>query len=247
MLRIAICHSNKELVHFFSGAIQKMDATKSCIVFSYYNIEDVIKDLSISHTVDLMMIETELAMFNNQKILEILRLRMPSCVLVLIQKDGMVDASLLKEKPYRCLCEREVSVDNYHALQDSVIYAKIMQKKTFLWGMSNKISYKIWPEDILYVSIAKRGSVIHINPGAQIAKTALEFRSMAKLAELFDTVGGCGFAYAHNSYFINLNYVVRKGNNELELEDGSVLNISRSQTKRFDYEFRNYWNLCYEV
>ena len=62
----------------------------------------------------------------------------------------------------------------------------------------------------------------------------------AKVDELYDRLKAYGFAYAHNSYIVNLRYVKRISATELELQDNVILSISRSKEKNFRADFAKY-------
>lgn len=48
------------------------------------------------------------------------------------------------------------------------------------------------------------------------------------------------FAYAHNSYVVNLKYVAKVEGNLLVLMDGTALTISRSRKEEFHKAFARY-------
>lgn len=48
------------------------------------------------------------------------------------------------------------------------------------------------------------------------------------------------FAYAHNSYLVNLQHVTYLNTTELTLSDNSMLTISRSRQKEFQAMFFRY-------
>ena len=244
MLRVTIYHGNAQYAKVIKDLIYKETVYGSSVVFTYYNKERILQDFSKDKSVDVLIADVKLAMQDEQGILKLFQKRLPDCILVLVSKDGLIDAELLKLNPFRCLYERDISVKNIMAIRDVVAYAELMKNKIYIWGWNGKVSYKISPSDIMYVSIAKHGSIIHLNPKTEHGRIALEMRNSAKLSELFDTVGRCGFAYAHNSYFINLEYVENYSGTQVEMEDGSILSISRSKGKNFEDAFRDYWSSC---
>ena len=95
-------------------------------------------------------------------------------------------------------------------------------------------------DEILYISIARNGSNIYVNP--KIIKYEFEnhLTSKKKLLELYLLLKDCGFEYAHNSYIVNLNHIKRKTIKELELSDGTVLSIARSKEKALRVAFAKY-------
>lgn len=242
MLRIAVCHKNQQFVKVIRSLVSMQTLYGRSFVFAYPDVNVMLKDFSENRSVDMLIIDAEQVIRHEEDILKLFCNRMPNCVFVLTARDGMVDADLLKIKPYRCLYERDISVKNIKAMHDAVAYAYLHKKKIFIWGSFDKVSYKISPEDILYVSIAKHGSLLHLHPECEAGKIANEMKSSEKLSELFDTVGQCGFAYAHNSYLINLEYVEKYSGSQIQLSDGSILSVSRSKEKGFDDALHEYWD-----
>lgn len=61
--------------------------------------------------------------------------------------------------------------------------------------------------------------------------------SSQKLAEFYEQLKEFGFAYAHNSYIVNLKHVAVVRATELEFINGEKLTISRSRAKSFKQAF----------
>ena len=86
-------------------------------------------------------------------------------------------------------------------------------------------------DKISYIAIAKKGAVIHCGNSDEI------YTTHKKVAELYEQLKDFGFAYAHNSYIVNLKYVVMLDSKELELMSGEKLTISRARAKEFKMAF----------
>ena len=84
---------------------------------------------------------------------------------------------------------------------------------------------------VSYISIAKRGTVIHCENSKEM------YTSTKRLVEFYEQLKDFGFAYAHNSYIVNLRYVAIAGTKELELMNGEKLTISRARAKEFLEKF----------
>lgn len=243
MIKVAICHKNKRFVKALKDMVWIASPDSRTFVFCYYSPEDIICDFFQSKSVDVLIVDEELANGHHKMLMDLFRSRLPKCVLVLTSKSGTVQADLLSTTPYRCLYERDVSVKNLHALNDIMKYAATLKEKNYVWGYVGKVSYKLYPDDVLYISIAKRGSVIHLNPNSAHGKISLEMRSASKLSDLYDEIGCYGFSYAHNSYLVNLQYVTSFSSGEVVMEDGSALSVSRSKREKFEEDFQKYWHL----
>ena len=91
-------------------------------------------------------------------------------------------------------------------------------------------------EEILYVCLAKRGCQIHLLRANNIE----EIHCKESLRELYVKLEAHGFAYAHNSYIVNLGNVEGFEKNILTLQGGIQLNISRSKKNQFTDALLNY-------
>lgn len=64
-----------------------------------------------------------------------------------------------------------------------------------------------------------------------------KYTSSQKLTEFHEQLKQFGFAYAHNSYIVNLKYVAVVRPTELEFVNGEKLTISRAKAKEFKQAF----------
>ena len=84
--------------------------------------------------------------------------------------------------------------------------------------------YLIPKEDVLYLKSDKSYTTIHLTNGKNIIAT----KTLKEVQKKFTCPE---FLRVHNSYVINLNYVIEynKGANELTLNDGTIVAVSRSK------------------
>ena len=61
-----------------------------------------------------------------------------------------------------------------------------------------------------------------------------------KIDELYNLLKEYDFEYAHRSYIVNLRYIKRKKNTELEMMDGPLLSVARSKEK----QLHDSWMRC---
>lgn len=110
-------------------------------------------------------------------------------------------------------------------------------EETFIMGHYYKNTIRLKPEEITYISIEKHGSQIHVT--SQVMKYQFEGKILSKqrVGELYDKLKDHDFAYAHNSYIVNLRYVKQITAAELELRGGIILSIARSKEKEFRAAF----------
>lgn len=104
----------------------------------------------------------------------------------------------------------------------------------YIWGQYYRDIIKVRARDILYIENTKHGSVVYAQKKCMTPPFENGIISKEKLSHLYRRLSGYGFAYSHNSYLVNLQYVERvKKGKELLLTDGTRLSISRSRAKSF--------------
>ena len=88
---------------------------------------------------------------------------------------------------------------------------------------------RIRPDQILYIEIYKRGSRVFLHPDMHGEEKS--FTTTKKLSDLYEILEGYGFAYAHSSYIVNIEYVKMLRFGEVQMIDNTILNVSRSREK----------------
>lgn len=104
--------------------------------------------------------------------------------------------------------------------------------------------------DVLYISIFNKGTKIWITEQAanrlgisydHVNRAGI--KSSVKLDEYYEQLKEFGFLYGSKSYIINVNHVVMRIKNIVQLSDGEKLTISRSKKAEFDNGFARHWGV----
>lgn len=102
---------------------------------------------------------------------------------------------------------------------------------------------QVYANEIMYIEISKRGTKVHtLNKVGLVEKVYSCKKSLGFLYELFKE---SNFAYAHNSYIVNLKYVKKLCSEELKLVDGQVLSVSRTKIKNLRKQVTEYFERKY--
>lgn len=116
----------------------------------------------------------------------------------------------------------------------------------FIIGNCRYRSVKLFPYDILYIENVKHGSRIHLCPDVKLKDMDEDvLLSDLKIRSFYEQFKDYGFAYAHNSYIVNLNYVREVTYKELvflkwnDEDKDIVLSVARSKWKELRERFRN--------
>lgn len=90
-------------------------------------------------------------------------------------------------------------------------------------------AYRIPVQDILYFE--SHSYMLEIHTLQQVYPTRL------RLKDVEDALYGAGFFRIHASFLVNLQHVVRIAKNDITLQNGKVLRVSRNRKKPFDAAF----------
>ena len=98
-------------------------------------------------------------------------------------------------------------------------------------------------DEILYIELYRRGSKVNVCPDVDVRDMDGDLLSNEKLSDLYEVLKDFGFAYAHNSYIVNLKYVKKILSDELvfiKWENEKYerrLSVSRTKIKELKKEF----------
>lgn len=112
---------------------------------------------------------------------------------------------------------------------------------------SGKDQIRVYPESILYITI--RGNGCQIHPYGKLKelfpKEILRINmNLNSVAEIFDEEHG--FVRIHNSYIVNMAYIMKTGIESVALIEGTELSVARSKMKHFQQVFAKYAAAKYE-
>lgn len=238
MLRIAICDDDQEFLRYLKRKIIRMIANQTELeFFEYQSGKDLLRGVQSEKEMDVLFLDVQLPDMNGYVAAREFRQKYNSTVLVFCSGACAPTPESFKVTPYRYLLKQYSDERLESELQEVFEYVFQKQKQPFVWGIFEKTMYKLTLDNILYISIAKRGCTIHLMPNSALGKMTEIMSTPLKLAELYPSIQDYGFAYAHNSYVVNMKYIMKRNMVELEMMGGSKLTISRSKVKDFDAAF----------
>lgn len=161
----------------------------------------------------------------------------PSAVLVFCSDIFEATTQSFEAEPFRYLLK---SYSKERMLEEiKAVAARVKQRKQTpgILIKSPEGMRRIKPAQILYIEIYKRGSRIYLYQDTPDNEKFVTTKR--KLADLYQILKECGFAYAHRSYIVNIDYVKVMRFAEVQMVDGTVLSISRSREKDFRKAYMN--------
>uniref|UniRef100_N2BIP2 Stage 0 sporulation protein A homolog n=1 Tax=Eubacterium plexicaudatum ASF492 TaxID=1235802 RepID=N2BIP2_9FIRM len=241
MYKVAICDDDDNYRMLIRNIIAEDKNMKNDTIFyEYTSGEDLLDDVNQMH--DLLFLDIAMPGINGNKTAKEFRQINKDAILVFCTNYQQPTTESFKVQPFRYIIK-----DLYNqVLKDEMpdIIREIVQQTNIQYinitddGNVHRIPLK----DILYISVAKRGAIIH-----QYCETGeKEISCRETVKELYEKLSGEGFVYAHNSYIVNMANIIHVRKNVLTLKDNIELNISRSKQKDFDSCFSDFLCLRYK-
>lgn len=246
MYYVAICDDDNKYIRYikrllFVSGINKSEAT----FYEYCSGEELIDSLDTFEKIDLLILEMKLKKLNGNETARMFRNKFPSSVIVFCSDIYLPTAEIFEVKPFRYLLKKYTDERMIRELK--VVVQEMSSKiiEPVLIGNWKYNTVKLSLNEILYISIARNGSYIYVNPQSIKYDFEKHIKSKKKLPELYALLKDYGFEYAHNSYIVNLAHIKTKTKKELELSDGTVLSVSKSKQRQLRAAFVKYMALNY--
>lgn len=225
MYYIGICDDDPVFIEYIKRLFG--EACVDIEFYEYLSGEELIQDMPEKEKYDLLILDVAMPGMDGNKTAKKFREQFPDTVLVFCSGVCMPTVESFETTPYRYWL-KQYTEEKMHQEVAGVL-DKLQKNKVQPYIMRKRDSQlvKLSPDQISYISIAKRGTVIYIGNSKET------YTSSKKLVEFYEELKDFGFAYAHNSYIVNLKYVAMAGAKELEFVNGEKLTISRARAKEF--------------
>ena len=211
MYKIVICDDDKNFISYMKEMLLRCDLSERQVTF--YEVtsgEECLLTVERMTACDLIILDMQMSGMDGHATAKHFRKLFPDSLLVFCSGVSKPTDESFKTTPFRYL--RKNYGDDKMLLELTAVVEKMkqMKKRTYVMGKNHMNIVKVYPDDILYIDNYKRGSEIHVQEN------------------------GYGFEYAHNSYIVNLNHVVKlKTEGVIKLSNGEELNVSRSRMPEF--------------
>lgn len=237
MIRVAICDDDREYGMWLEGEIFKIFGS-GIEVYQYSSGEDYLVDSEIMH--EVIFLDVEMPGIDGIETAVRIRKENRNAILVFISGVRNPTPESFKVAPYRYLLKSFGADVMEKELKE--IYQETCRVFADEYLICERDGHNIRVNllDILYISIIRGGSEIHVFGGNGESLMIRE-----KIGSLGERLIQKDFAFAHNSYLINLRHVDSFSKTEAILKDQTHLTISRSKYSEFEKKIFEYWGRKY--
>lgn len=235
MYNIAICDDDRNFIQYLEEKICQCGLGRNDITYyEFLSGEEFVSEMEKMQTCDLLILDMQMEKMDGHATAKHFRIMYPDSILVFCSGVFSPTDESFKTTPYRYLQKNYSDEKMLHELEE--IVKKMINTKfvPYITGKNHYNLIKLKPNDILYIENYKRGSQIHVCEETKDYSFENKITTKMKLAELYGKLKEYGFEYAHNSYIVNMKYVVKLNSNGfLKLVNGCELNVSRSKLPLF--------------
>lgn len=241
MYYITVCDDDSNFIKYIERKLLESGLETDGVIFNEYNSgEALIKALDTCEHIDLLILDMQMKGMDGHETARYFRKQFPMSIIVFCSGVCMPTVESFEATPFRYLLKEYTDKRMIKELRTVVEELKSKKIEPIIMGMWNHSSVKFNLSEILFFSIAKRGSEIHIDSNKKQYKIDSLIITRKKITDLYMELKDYGFEYAHNSYIVNLNHIIRMTRTELELSDGTKLSIARSKEKELRVAFAKY-------
>lgn len=240
MYRIAICDDDERYIEYLEKLFKSnfFFNENNVMFFRYTSGEALIDNLKKEIPFDLLILDMQLEQMDGDETAKMFRQKYPNTLLVFCSGVKLPSVKSFEVNAYRYLLKEYDKAQMIEALTPVISEMKRREVVPNIQATYRGDVRGIELDDVLYVSIRKHGCSIHLRKSDDNHEQTI--LSNKRIDEIFSEIEKYDFAYAHNSYFINLKYVKGIIKHDVTLVDGTVLPIARSKEKAFKERFVDY-------
>lgn len=249
MYKIAICEDDKSYIEILKKRILATNAVDANLLQFYEFCSG--EQLFFHPQLDFDMIIMDIQMGKMDGYETAMKLRRIDNNFLLVFCSGVVMPvpKFFKANAFRYLDKNDP--DEELLVELTAIMKEMIARKNSPFIMckysSGKDQIRIYSESILYIAIRGSGCQIFAYGKLKEAYPTETLRinmNLNSVAEIFDE--SHGFVRIHNSYIVNMAYIMKTSTEGVELIDGTLLSIARSKLKHFQQVFAMFAASKYE-
>lgn len=243
MYRIAICEDDVAYIEFLKKVILATEGIDedSVLFFDFISGEQFL--FYHEWDFDLVIMDMQMGEMNGYETAR--RLREIDKNLLLVFCSGVIKptSESFKVTPFRYLLKSYTDDEMLSEMNE--IIGEMKNRKNYPYVMckysAGKEQIKIYLESILYIAIRNKGCEVFACGKIKelYPKEILRInKPLESICEIFNE--SCGFVRAHNSYIVNMAYIIETTPKSIRLIDGTELTVSRARSQEFQRAFAKF-------
>lgn len=235
MIRIAVCDDEQCFVEqiYTILSVQAKEISSALHISTYMDSGQLLYDVEDGAHFDLLFLDIEMPGTDGMSLAGAIRRSLPLALIVFITSHTKYAVKAFELSVFRYIPKPELAACLPLALKDACRILKQSSSDTYIIESARRIQ-KIAVEDIIYVYKQQKYSVI--------AAKAVEIPVRKPLAQVLEELDHTGsFLMVERGYIVNLFHVEKLEGEQIYLDNGSVLPVSRNRLKETREAITRYW------
>lgn len=231
MYKIAVCDDVSVDIYNIVEIIKKKSDENNIFGISYFlynNGNDLLKN--INESFDVIILDINMEEMDGKETAELIRKKDSDVILVFYSGVRAPTPNMFKVQPYRYITKQFAKAKMELEVKEVLDKMIISPKKYFLTSRNGK-SYKINLNDIVCITLLKRGCEIYLLSESFEKYGCEKIFCEKSLNQVYELIQDDRLVYAHNSYIINIEHIMRATRTEVILSNNIILTVSRSKEK----------------
>ena len=240
MIRIAVCDDERcfteQIDHIIANHARDITPPPETVL--YTSSGQLLYDVEEGAHFDLLLLDIEMPEKDGMSLAASLRRHLPLSLIIFITSHTQYAVKAYELSVFRYIPKSEMETCLPLALKDASRILKQSSSDTYIIESARRIQ-KLSAEDIIYVYKQQKYSVIDAKGGEIPVR-----KPLAQVLEELNTLtaGGTGsFLMVERGYIVNLFHVEKLEDEQIYLDNGSVLPVSRNRLKETREAITRYW------
>lgn len=222
-LRIAVCDDDPFDLGQTLDMIQQYDKNKNLELISYIRAGDLLRP-SVANAFDIVLLDIEMEMPNGYEVAKQLVLAQDPPVIIFVTK-----SSAYTLKGYG-IALRYLQKPLDRSILDEALDASIQEATAHrLYFTSDDKTVVLPLRKILYIEMYGHYAIVHT--------ASSEYRFRSTLKEIQSKLPQGYFALPHKSILVNFEHIRSASKNEIQMDNGATIPISRHRHREFSNAF----------
>lgn len=242
MYKIAICEDDKDYIDYIKEIILKTNIIdeNSLLFYEFYSGEQLC--LSLNFDYDLVILDMQMEEMDGYE--TAMKMRAMDRNFLLVFCSGVIQPFPMsfKANPFRYFLKENTDDEMIREMTEVIMEMKEKKQEPFIICQSkSKEKIRVYPESVAYISKHKNYSNIHLVGKLAESHPEENMRAAMQLNDVHRIFNeNCGFVRAHNSYIINMSYIVSIESHYVKLTTGEYLSFSRARSSEFKQVFARF-------
>jgi len=231
LYKIAVCDDFSVDIDNIVRIVKKLSDELDILGISYFIYKsgnDLLKN--IEQKFDVIFLDIQMEKMDGYEVAELIRKVDLDVILVFCSGIRVPTTDLFKVQPYRYITKQFIKIEMEIEVRE-VLDKMVSSTKKYFLTFRNGNLFKINLDHIVCISLLKRGCEIYILAEAAEKYRCEKIYSEKSLKQVYELIQDDRFVYAHNSYIINIEHILKTTRTEVVLSNNIILTIARSKEK----------------